>query len=110
MKKIYLASPYSHPDPAVREQRFHDVCTIAARLMQDGHIVFSPIAHSHPISQHMGNALDLEYWLAQERAFVEWADEVWVATLPGYFESKGVRQEMAWAREMGKNVGFVGVP
>ena len=47
---IYLASPYSHPDAVVREQRFRDVCLAAARLIRAGQIVFSPIAHSHPIA------------------------------------------------------------
>ena len=44
---IYLASPYSHPDPSVREQRFQNACRIAAELMRSGRIVYSPVAHSH---------------------------------------------------------------
>jgi hypothetical protein len=30
---IYLASPYSHPDPLVREQRFRDACRATASLL-----------------------------------------------------------------------------
>ncbi len=33
---IYLASPYSHPDVAVREARFHAACRAAAEFMRDG--------------------------------------------------------------------------
>ncbi|GIW55540.1 MAG: hypothetical protein KatS3mg082_1944 [Nitrospiraceae bacterium] len=33
---IYLASPYSHPDPAVREERFHAACRAAAALLLAG--------------------------------------------------------------------------
>ena len=37
----YLANPYSHLDPDVREQRYRAACRAAARLMWAGHIVFS---------------------------------------------------------------------
>jgi hypothetical protein len=58
---IYLASPYSHPDAFVRERRFQAACEAAARLMQDGHHVFSPIAHSLTIAVH-GVPTDWTYW------------------------------------------------
>jgi len=35
---IYLASPYSHPDPAMRELRYKQACEVAALLMRDGHL------------------------------------------------------------------------
>jgi hypothetical protein len=38
----YLATAYSHPDPAVMEQRFDLACRIAGSLMARGEIVFSP--------------------------------------------------------------------
>jgi hypothetical protein len=47
---IYLASPYSHPDPAVREARFREACRAAAKLMRLGQPAFSPIVHGHPIA------------------------------------------------------------
>ncbi len=39
---IYLASPYSHPDPAVREQRFRAAGDTAAALIRAGHIGLLP--------------------------------------------------------------------
>ena len=33
---IYLATPYSHPDPAVREQRFQVVNRAASSLKRRG--------------------------------------------------------------------------
>ena len=44
---IYLASPYSQPDPVICEERFHSACTADGRLMQGGLAVFCPIAHGH---------------------------------------------------------------
>jgi nucleoside 2-deoxyribosyltransferase len=50
MKKIYLAGPYSHWNPAVRAIRFHKLNEKAAELLNAGFLVFSPISHSHPRS------------------------------------------------------------
>ena len=48
MKKtlVYLAVPYSHPDTAIRELRFYEANVAAAKLMQVGWLVFSPISHT----------------------------------------------------------------
>ncbi len=40
---IYLASPCSHPDPAVREARFRAVCAHVADLMRREAFIYSPI-------------------------------------------------------------------
>ena len=42
---IYLAAPYSHPDPWVRQDRAGRITEAAARLIADGWAVFSPISH-----------------------------------------------------------------
>lgn len=97
---MYLCSPYSHPDPAVRQHRFDAVCQYAAKLMSEGHNVFSPIAHSHPISLHLDNSLDHDFWLKQDLSFLErWADEMVVLCLPGWGESKGIVIEIKAAEQ-----------
>lgn len=99
---IYLASPYSHPDAKVRQQRFEAVCKKAAELMLAGHNVFSPVAHSHPISLHLGNSLENQFWLRQDITFlIKWADEMWVLTLDGWKESKGIEVETKVANRKG---------
>ena len=47
---IYLASPYSHRDEAIMEERFRAACRAAAYLMRRGNVVFAPICHSHSIA------------------------------------------------------------
>jgi hypothetical protein len=102
----YLASPYSHPDAAVREARFQAVCEAAARLMQDGRHVLSPIAHSHPIAAY-GLPTDWSYWEASARRHIEQCDELLVLMLDGWDHSVGVRAEIEIAREMGKRVSYM---
>ncbi len=47
---IYRASPYYHEDKEVRIDRLVKACFAAAELMKREIDVFSPIAHSHPVS------------------------------------------------------------
>ena len=67
--KIYLATPYSHNLAGIREWRFRKINEVAGILMQQGHAVFSPISHSHPISLTIDNSLDNNFWLKQDAAF-----------------------------------------
>lgn len=103
---IYLASPYSHPDAAVRQRRFQAACRAAAELIRRGHVVFSPIAHSHAIAQH-GLPVDWGFWEEQDRRLLAACDELWVLMLDGWEDSRGVQAEVAIARKLGKPVGYL---
>lgn len=101
----YLASPYSHADPAVREHRFHEACRIAATLMKRGKRVFSPIAHSHAVEQHFsdGKIEGQGFWLEQDFAVLRHAAELLVLRLDGWERSKGIAAEVEFA-------GLCGIP
>ena len=103
---IYLASPYSHPCPVIRHARFTAVCRQAAEMLRCGIPVFSPIAHSHAIAAH-DLPLDWTFWQRFDRPFIEICSEMWVLTLDGWQESRGVQEEIALARELGKTVVLV---
>ncbi len=103
---IYLASNYSHDDPAIREARFVAVCQYAAKMMGDGLHVFSPIAMSHPIACHGELPKDWAYWEASDRWFIERCDAVWVLMLDGWADSVGIRAELKIAQELGKPVKY----
>ena len=103
---IYLASPYTHPDPVVREQRFKAVCRMAAELMRRGVILYSPIAHSHPISE-FGLPTEWEYWETADREHLNHCDELVVLMLEGWRESRGVQAEIRIAQELDKPVRYL---
>lgn len=103
---IYLASPYTHPDPAVREQRYRAACRVTASLIEAGDIVFSPIVHSHPMADY-GLPSTWGFWRRQDQAFLERCDEVVVLTLDGWGESAGVQGEIGIAHELGKPVRYL---
>lgn len=100
---LYLASPYSHPIPAVREMRFVSACWATAELMKRGENVFSPIVHSHPLVRY-GLPNTWEFWEGVDRDHLERCDEIVVLTLDGWRESVGVQAEIAMAHECGKPV------
>ena len=103
---IYLASPYTHDDPAVMQARYEAVCQAAAHFMGMGHHVYSPIAHSHGIAAY-GLPTEWKFWQALDEDMIRRCDEVWVVMLDGWDESRGIRAEVAFAQAEGKRVFFM---
>lgn len=103
---IYLASPYSHSDPVVREERFLITCQATAEMLRAGVVVFSPIVHSHPLVA-FGLPTEWSSWERIDYAYLERCDEVVVLMLDGWDRSVGVLAEIAVARELGKPVRFL---
>lgn len=104
---IYLATPYSHPDPAVREMRFREACRHAAFLMRAGQVVFSPIAHTHPIATQNGLPGGWDYWRRVDSEFLLRCDGLTVVQMDGWKESKGVAAEISLAKTYGVPVAFM---
>jgi len=104
---VYLACPYSHDDYAIRVKRFNAVCRAAARLIREGEpMVFSPISHSHPISEH-GLPTNWEFWEPCDRAYLSCCHKLIVLKLDGWRESRGVTAEIEIASEMGIPVEYL---
>jgi hypothetical protein len=108
----YLASPYTDPDPAVRQARFEIVCRIAGALMARGEVVFSPIAHGHSIQMLANPPLPREwnFWRRQDFRHLEHADRLIVLMLPGWQDSCGVTEERNAAEKLGIPVEYMEVP
>ena len=104
---IYLASPYSHPDPTVMLERFDTICLVAARLMRDGVHLYSPIAHIHSIALKGDLPKGWDFWEQYDRKLLAACGELWVCTMDGWRESKGVAAEIKIAAELGLPVRHV---
>lgn len=100
---IYLASPYSHPDPTVREARFKAVCKKAAEYLSEGKCVFSPIAHSHPLVEFLPEekCMDFEFWMKADLPILRDAAELHILMLEGWHGSRGVQRETEYADAIG---------
>ena len=103
---IYLASPYSHPDPLVRQARFDAACQASAGLITAGNAVVAPIVQGHPLVR-FGVPSDWSFWAPLAREYIARCDEVVVLHLDGWRESEGVQAELAQARELGRRVDYL---
>lgn len=104
---IYLATPYNHPDPEVREGRFRTACNVAGYFFSRGVYVFSPIAHTHSIALTRDLPHDWEFWCEYDRQMLATCSELWVVEMDGWRESVGVAAEIEIARELGLLVKYV---
>lgn len=111
---LYLASPYSHPDPDVRQQRWLTASHAAAWLMTGGgdaidntgapYVVYSPIAMGHPVSvmgAHCGLGHGFDDWRQSNWAFLDAASFYIALQIEGWERSVGMREELAYARMRG---------
>ncbi len=105
---VYLASPYSHATPEMREWRYVQVCKAAAYLMRQGKVVFSPIAHSHPIEKIGLQTVESgAFWKRQDIPVLRHASELTVLTLDGWAESAGIAWEIETAEALMIPVTFL---
>lgn len=104
---LYLATPYNHQDPGVREARFNTINHVAADLMKKGWHVFSPISHTHPIAEAGELPLGWEYWEKYDRLMLSMCDKLIVVTQIGWRESVGVQGEIAIAKELGLPIEYI---
>ena len=107
---IYLATPYSHPSPEIREIRFKQACILAGQLIQEGHRVFSPIVAYHPIATYFDLPGDFEYWKRVDEIHMGSCTIVYVAKFVGWDDSKGIAYEIDLAPTLKIPVFYVEIP
>lgn len=93
---IYLASPYSHPNPARIRMRFEAARFATASLLLQGLTVYSPIVHGHAIASAHDLPADFEWWMRHCIDMLSRAGDLYVLKLDGWEESRGVKAEIDW--------------
>ncbi len=96
---IYLASPYTHADPDVMQDRFEAVRQVAAGYLLAGRAVYSPIVHGHVIAAAHDLPVSFDFWMQHCLAMLSRAQKLHVLQLDGWRESRGVAAEIAWWRK-----------
>lgn len=103
----YIASPYSHPDPQVKVERYLAAVKAVAFYMKRGEFVFSPIVHSHPPATLHDMSGDFEFWRNYDTEMISKCDKVVVLMLDGWKKSEGVQSEIVIANGLGIPVMFM---
>jgi nucleoside 2-deoxyribosyltransferase len=108
--KIYLAIPYSF-NP---ELSFKIANKVAAKLMSEGHTVYSPISHSHCIADYLPNDLrtNAKWWMKQDLPMIDWAEALYVICIGEngihlIADSEGVQDEIERAKEQRKTIKII---
>lgn len=107
---IYLAAPYSHPDEGVRLWRYRAITAVAAHMISQGVVVFSPITMTHPIDVILadrGATLGSDYWVDFDTSFMHFCTEIAVLQLEGWQKSSGVRREIAFFKSSGRPIRYI---
>jgi hypothetical protein len=94
---LYLASPYSHPDPLEMEYRYEQACKVTAHFLRLSFVVYSPIVHCHQLAKEFSLPTDFLFWQKFCLAMLNKADGLWVLQLDGWQTSKGVNAEIIHA-------------
>lgn len=104
--RLYLASPFTvYPD---KETAWRDACRAAAALQAlTTMAVYSPIADSYGVEAVGGARLTHAEWMLRDKAMLLACEHVAVVMLPGWERSKGIAQEVAWAREAKMPVSYL---
>jgi hypothetical protein len=105
---LYIACPYTHPDPAIKEQRFKLATKIAALYVERGHIVYSPITHTHPLDVELAGhgTLGSDFWVKFDETFMAICSEMIIIKTDGWDKSSGIKREMEYFKEHGKPISF----
>jgi hypothetical protein len=109
MTVVYLACPYSDPDPNIKQQRHQVANQVAAELLSQGIFVFSPLTYSVPLSQ-AGCHKGWVNWKDFDFEMISRCDRLLVLKLPGWELSRGVAEEIAHAKELGIPIEWMEAP
>lgn len=107
----YLATPYSHEDANIQEERFENVTKAAALLENFGISVFSPITHSHLICKYGKLSPKYNRWAQVDEAMIknDYCSLLIVLMLPGWDISHGVKSETELAMSINKPIMYTTV-
>jgi hypothetical protein len=107
MSFIYIASPYTSPDPEVVQQRFEVAEAYTHYLLKNEFWAYSPVVHCHEIAHKFSLPKNFDYWMNYNFAMLSKASDLHVLKIPGFEESKGVAGEVEFAKKCGISVIYV---
>lgn len=100
-EQIYLACPYSHPEPAIQQERLEKVSRVAGLLIQKDFLVYSPVSHGVNIAKHCAMNGDYKTWQNHCLSMLRRSKYAIALLLKGYEESIGMNDELSWCRTWG---------
>jgi len=106
MSYIYLASPYTHPNPDIMQERYEHAARVTAEMLNRRQYVYSPIVHCHELACRHDLPRDINFWRDYNTAMLRLAGQLKVLKLEGWEQSVGVQFEMDLAKRLGIPIFF----
>lgn len=103
---IYVAAPYSDPDPAVKAERMRQFYEFDAMLCREGHFTVSPL-YKVETAKHGKIPDDWAYWQSYSENMLKRCDMMILLALDGWQDSVGVQGELEFCYEHGIQVVVV---
>ena len=105
----YLASPYSHKDPFIREERYLRACKVLSDLLAQGEWVYSPIVHCHEFAKivYRDGVPIFAHWKQFDLHMLSLAEALLVLRIEGWDTSVGVKSEIEEANRLGIPVRYI---
>ncbi len=93
----YIASPYSHGDPHIREMRYMYAAKYTAACLAAEDHVYSPIVHCHEIAKTFNLRGDFDFWRDYNLSMLAHAYELRILRIDGWESSRGLQAERDFA-------------
>lgn len=104
---IYMASPYTHPEPFVMELRYIHAAKVLAYKLKRREWTYSPIIHCHELAKTYGLPKDAQFWREYDFAMLSRAKRLEVLRLEGWETSVGIVDEIEEARRINLEVIYL---
>lgn len=97
---IYLAQPYTDPNPSVREKRYDAAVRVVADYTKLGFLVYSPICMYHNVALRHKLPVDFSFWRQLNFDALARCYEIWILPLEGWEKSLGLKAEIREAARL----------
>ncbi len=106
---LYLAAPYTHPDPKVIQMRVEECFKAMTFLADQGFHCYAPTVHWHQQSLDCKD-LGYKYYSAHGLEMLKRCDAIAILCLPLWDQSSGIKKEYAQACDANQRVYYLDWP
>lgn len=104
---VYIASPYSHPEPLIREERYLRASYYLQQCLTSRKWAYSPIVHCHELAKIWNLPKDAAFWEDYNFTMLQRAARLEVLRLDGWDQSVGIKAELKKAETFGLPIVYV---